>query len=305
MSDAEVMQRVRQAMGKCALMVLQDQHTAAWQDQQHPPPPCTTTDLQQQQQQHGQESSDRSVQLAGQQQASALPARHTPNPAAAAAAGDVSAEIGTDSCSALVSCTSAADVSGAAGNSSSISATSAGGFGRGPAFEVSVIWGVLFKTDESRFLRLISLNLETGQELKLQHGPEFGKWLAGKLKLTAEQISVLKGLRELVQQPHELLPASIQQACVQQQQLTQYQQQQSQWTSDVRTAGQVYDAHEQALQQQAAALQRFWMLAKFLGLVTLNTLSPGQLAVLHACSWPAVARIEPVLDVLDDIDHQG
>jgi hypothetical protein len=171
---------------------------------------------------------------------------------------------------------------------------------------VSAIWGVLFDTDESRFLRLISKNLETGQELKLQHGPGFGKWLAGKLKLTAEQMSVLKGLRELVQQPHELLPARIQQVCAAQQQLTQHQQQQLHWTSDVRTAGQVYDAHEQALQQQAAALQRFRMLAKFMGLVTLNTLSPGQLAVLQACSWPALGRIEPVLDVLDDVEpHQG
>lgn len=38
-----------------------------------------------------------------------------------------------------------------------------------------------------------------------------------------------------------------------------------------------------------------------MGLVTLNTLSPAQLATLHACSWPAISRIEPVLDVLDEL----
>lgn len=75
------------------------------------------------------------------------------------------------------------------------------------------------------------------------------------------QVSVLKGLRELVRQPHELLPARIQEVSMQQAQLAQHQQQTAQWTSDVRAAGQVLEAHEKALQQQTAALNHFSVLA--------------------------------------------
>jgi hypothetical protein len=114
---------------------------------------------------------------------------------------------------------------------------------------------------------------------------------------------VLKGLRDLVKQQHEVLPASIHSATMQQQLLTQHQQQQGvSWASNMHAAGQVLDAHQQALQQQAAAVDRFKILAKFMGLVTLNTLTPAQHAALLACSWPAVCRIEPVLDVLDDLE---
>lgn len=126
---------------------------------------------------------------------------------------------------------------------------------------MSAIWGVLFNKDEGRFLRLISLDLETGRELQLQHGPSFGLWLAHKLRLSAGQVSVLKGLRELVRQPHEMLPACIQEVSMQQAQLAQHQQQQAQWTSNMHAAGQVLDAHEKALQQQTAALNRFSVLA--------------------------------------------
>jgi hypothetical protein len=150
---------------------------------------------------------------------------------------------------------------------------------------------------------LLCCRAAAGQPLQLQHGPGFGKWLANKLHLTADQIAVLKGLRDLVKQQHEVLPGSIHSATMQQQLLTQHQQQQQVgWASNMHAAGQVLDAHQQALQQQAAAVDRFKILANFMGLVTLNTLTPAQHAALLACSWPAVCRIEPVLDVLDDLE---
>jgi hypothetical protein len=140
-------------------------------------------------------------------------------------------------------------------------AAAAAGAAAAPIRQVSAIWGVLFNKDEGRFLRLITLDLETGRELQLQHGPSFGLWLAQKLCLSAEQVSVLRGLRDLVQQPHEVLPARIQEVSMQQAQLAQHQQQQAQWASNVGAAGQVLEAHEQALQQQTAALKRFSVLA--------------------------------------------
>lgn len=287
MSDEEVLARIRQAMGKCALMVLQDQSAAAWEQQQHPASSNSTSTgyhqqytLPEQWQAPQQETGRRcghpviNQGLSAGQQGPFMSARtpqHTsaqmpvaagavacvPNGCTEPSNGHYSISNGYHSSS------TAMQVDGTrAGSNCTSSTTGVGGLGRGPAFEVSVIWGVMFNTDEARFLRLISLDLETGEELKLQHGPGFGKWLGNKLRLSADQISVLKGLRDLVRQPHEVLPSMIQQAAVQQQQLTQHQEQQPQWSSNLRAAGQVYDAHEQVLQQQTAALDRFRLLAK-------------------------------------------
>lgn len=166
--------------------------------------------------------------------------------------------------------------------------------------QVSAIWSVLFNWAEARFLKMAGLDLETFQELSVQPGPDFGKLLGTKLQLRSDQISVLRGLRDLVKQRHEGLPAKIHAVSVQQQQLTEQQQEQP-WADSFGSAGQVLEAHEQALQQQAAALVRFRIMAKFMGLVTLSTLSPSQLSALHVYSYPSIPRIEPVLDALDEL----
>jgi hypothetical protein len=268
-------------MGKCAIMVVQDQGAAAWQPQQHP------------------SSSGGSEEFQLAADCSTGPARLMAAATAAAAQQAVGSQGVPEGLP--------ASRGGSSSNSSNTCATGSSRFSGaelpvlGPAFEVSAMWGVLFEWDQDRFLRIISRNLETGAELQLQHGPGFGQWMATKLQLTAQQISVLKGLRDLVRQPHEVLPGAIQQASVQQELLAQHQQQQRQWADTIHSAEQVFNAQVQALQLAERALDRFYIMAKVMGLVTLNTLLPCQLATLHACNWPAVCRIEPILDVLDDL----
>lgn len=292
MSDKAILQHLRHAMGKCAIMVLQEQGEAAWL-QQHPansgcsvPSVPQSAHLQEAQQEQGRRGGHPLVNkgLSAGQQGPFM------TPALASALGSM--QPGSTSLNGTSSLTGNGCSGSCGGSYTPV-------WGRGPAFEMSAIWGMLFTWDNSRFMRLISLDLETGHELKVRHGPGFGRWLVDRLCLTPDQVDILKGLRDLVKQQHEHLPTTLQQASTQQQVLTQ-QQEMHGWASNIRSAGQVYEAQEQILQQQAAAVERFRTLAEFMGLVTLNTLTPAQLAVLHACSWPAICRIEPVLDVLDD-----
>lgn len=154
MSDEEVLQRVRQAMGKCALMVLQGQGAAAWEQQQPAVSGCSTDPFQPQPQpqpadqqcqpQQCQEAAQGVVRFSGHpvinqglnagQQGPPMSAHlgSRPQHTAGGAVGPSSSTVLQDSSA------------GAAGNSCSVcSGSIAGGFGRGPAFEVCVVWDSL------------------------------------------------------------------------------------------------------------------------------------------------------------------
>jgi hypothetical protein len=39
------------------------------------------------------------------------------------------------------------------------------------------------------------------------------------------------------------------------------------------------------------------------GIVTMNTLTPPQYALLVSCSYPSITRIDPILDLLEELEQ--
>jgi hypothetical protein len=165
MSDEDILNTIRISMGKCAIMVLQDQGTAAWQQREHPASAATvSTDSRDQQ--SGHERCSGHPQL----NAACCPAQTGPrmSPAAgavsAARAAAAAAAAGPQQCNAVMHSFGSADSA-----STAVHAGAACGVAScipwdvGPAFEVSAIFAMLFNWDTDRFMRIAGLDLETGE----------------------------------------------------------------------------------------------------------------------------------------------
>lgn len=162
MSDEDILQIIRVSMGKCAIMVLQDEGTAAWQQREHPASTAAataSTECRTQQGDSGRHSGHPQLNVGGcttHKGPRMSPAAGAVSATPAATAGPQQCTVGLHSFGSADSSCTAMHEGTACGLASCIP------WDVGPAFEVSAIFAMLFNWDTDRFMRIASLDLETG-----------------------------------------------------------------------------------------------------------------------------------------------